>query len=46
MLISPFWIYVCVSPPGELADEVSQVISELVPAQAERLASFTSCVVQ
>lgn len=31
---------------GELVDEVSQVISELVPVLADWLASFSSCVVQ
>ncbi len=32
--------------PGELADEASQVISELVPVRADWLASFSSCAVQ
>lgn len=31
---------------GELADEGSQVISELVPVQADWLSSFSSCAVQ
>lgn len=31
---------------GELADEVSQVISELIPVWAGWLAGFSSCAVQ
>lgn len=31
---------------GEVADEVSQVISELVPVRADWIVSFSSCAVQ
>lgn len=32
--------------PGELVDKVSQLISTLVPVQADWLATLTSCAVQ
>lgn len=41
-----FCFYVVVFSPGDFVDEVSQVISELVPVRADWLVSFTSCAVQ